>query len=116
MKFFIQTVVTLFLFVPIARGQQQFVQCIILGLENEEQCRLIEHALQMQEGLESVRADSYSGNLLVFFSANFNYTEEHFRVWLRNIGYEFYCFKLGDISKQHIKKLSRMDCDRLEKK
>lgn len=116
MKSFILTVL-LFAVMHCAEAQLSFVQFIIVGLENEQQCRDIEAAIQAQSSIESVRVDSYSGNLLAFFTADSGYTESHFRQWLQALGYDFYCFKKGVSGQNPIVRLQRSDCmDELERK
>jgi hypothetical protein len=92
------------------------VQCILVGVETEEQCRLLEQVLQTHSGMESVRADTHSDNLLAFFSSTYTYTESDFIAWLQPLGIEIICFKKGVMGAQPIVKLDKRNCEVLEKK
>ncbi|MFN0033239.1 MAG: hypothetical protein ACKVOR_13845 [Flavobacteriales bacterium] len=100
-----------------ASAQLSFVQFIVVGLENEQQCRDIEAYIQSQSTIESVRVESHNDNFLAFFDPTLGYTESHFHLWLEALGFDFYCFKKGTSGQTPVVKLTRAGCiDAIEKK
>lgn len=109
----LRTAITLGVFISIhcsAFAQLHFVQFIVHGIENEEQCRWLEEIVRLNSGFESVRAESHSKNFLAFIHPEFSYTKEDFETWLAELGYELRCFHTGVAGQDIVLRLREQDC------
>lgn len=97
-------------------AQPTFVQFIVLDLENENQCRIIEDSVRAHAGFQSVRTESYYGNFYAVFQEGTSYTKDDFRSWLIPLGFDLYCFRTGVLGVDPTTRLKRKECELLELK
>jgi len=97
-------------------AQSKFVQFTIIGLENEQQCRLIEDSIRVHVGIESVRAESYAGNFTAIMNSETSYSKTEFRSWILSLGFDLYCFRTGVLGVDQMTRLKSKECDLLELK
>lgn len=100
----------------ISWSQQKFVQFIVMGLNTETQCRELEAHIRTHDGFGSVRAESHSSNVLVFFDATQTYTEADFKAWLSELGFDFYCFRNGVQGVDRIVRLTPELCEKMSQR
>jgi hypothetical protein len=106
----------LFLSMSFTSPPLHYIQCILVGVKTEDECRLIEQIIKAHNGFESVRADIYSDNLLAFYYSSYNFNENDLNQWLQPLGVEIKCFKKGVVGPQPIVKLDKNNCEILERK
>ena len=84
-----------------------------MGLDTEEQCRNLEDHIRTHPGFGSVRAESHTSNVLVFFDAAQNYSEADFKLWLSQLGFDFYCFRAGIPGVDRVVRLTPELCEKM---
>lgn len=114
MKIFLICATLFFACISDAIGQEKFAQFIVMGLNTEEQCRILEEHIRTHNGFGSVRAESHTSNVLVFFDAAENYSEADFKTWLSELGFDFYCFRMGVPGVDRIVRLTPELCEKME--
>jgi hypothetical protein len=113
MKLFLVSVILVFACYQNSWSQQKFVQFIVMGLNTEEQCRDLEAHIRTHPGFGSVRAESHTSNVLVFFDAGQNYSEADFKSWLGELGFDFYCFRSGIPGVDKVVRLTPELCEKM---
>lgn len=100
----------------LANAQNTFVQFIVIGLESDEQCRLIEDSVKTHPGFGSVRVESFSGNFFASINSGYTYSKNDFRVWLIGLGFDLYCYRTGVMGVDQPTRIKRTECELLELK
>lgn len=88
----------------------KFVQFYIAKLENREKATELNTFLKSKDGVKMSRVDATGKTVYVIFKDEKNYSEEDFKIWLSEKGYEFTCFYSGVHGVDAFKVLKPEDC------
>jgi len=91
-------------------GQSHFGQFRADGLSDESDCRHLEDVLRLATGLEYIRAEAKSGNVLLFSSDPLLFDVADLTAWLTGSGVAVRCYREGVLGTDPILRLAQ-DCD-----
>lgn len=91
-------------------AQSHFAQFRAVGLSTESDCRNLEDLLRDHSGLEGIRAEAKSGNVLLMSSGPISFDLPELLEWLAGSGYSVRCFRSGVVGVDPILRLLN-DCD-----
>ena len=99
-----------------ANAQNSFVQFIVIGLENQDQCRMLADSVRTHPGFGSVRAEPQTGNFFAILNQGYSYSEDDFRNWIQALGFDLYCYRVGILGIDIPSRIKRTECEALELK
>ena len=93
-----------------ASAQGYFAQFKTSGLDNEQECRDFENFLRDETGVQQVRSESRSGNVLLISSQPIAFDAAQFELWCMASGLTMKCFRTGVVGVDRIERFTN-DCD-----
>jgi hypothetical protein len=102
----------IFIVLGITSGSAQgyFAQFKTSGLNNEQECRDFENFLREESGIQQVRSESFSGNVLLISPQPIAIDAQQFEEWCIASGLTMKCFRTGALGVDRIERFTN-DCD-----
>jgi len=102
--------VLIFFAITASSAQGFFVQFKTSGLNSEQDCRDFENFIREESGIQQVRSESFSGNVLLISPQPVAIDAQQFEEWCIASGLTMKCFRTGTVGVDRIERFTN-DCD-----